>query len=179
MKQSNLASWIESITSTAVGFSISLAAQVVFLPMLGVTIAFHQNLVFAIIMTVISILRQFAMRRIFEHFGLRARMSAFVQAVMAERLRQKSVEGFDADHDAGLERGELAAAGAAYAKNASLHESGDYAANPRLFTPIFWPWSEEWWKPVGFRRDLVKAAALIIAEGEKFDANRNRNGGRR
>ena len=28
------------------------------------------------------------------------------------------------------------------------------------------------WKPAGFRRDIVKACALIVAEGEKFDRQR-------
>lgn len=32
-----------------------------------------------------------------------------------------------------------------------------------------WPWDESWWKPTTPRRDLVKAAALILAEIERLD----------
>jgi len=32
-----------------------------------------------------------------------------------------------------------------------------------------WPWAEKWWKPKNERRDLVKAAALILAEIERLD----------
>ena len=75
------------------------------------------------------------------------------------------------------EPGELAVAGAAYAKQASWHLDNrgcDAAHQRRLTMPNWWPWDLSWWKPVEFRRDLVKACALIIAEGEKFDRNRKR-----
>jgi hypothetical protein len=32
-----------------------------------------------------------------------------------------------------------------------------------------WPWDLKWWKPTTPRRDLVKAAALIVAEIERLD----------
>jgi hypothetical protein len=32
-----------------------------------------------------------------------------------------------------------------------------------------WPWDRKWWKPTDRRRDLVKAAALILAEIERLD----------
>jgi hypothetical protein len=35
--------------------------------------------------------------------------------------------------------------------------------------PEMWPWSREWWKPRNSRRDLVRAAALIVAEIERVD----------
>ena len=37
--------------------------------------------------------------------------------------------------------------------------------------PNFWPiaWEDKWWKPKNPRRDLVRAAALIIAEIERLD----------
>jgi hypothetical protein len=33
----------------------------------------------------------------------------------------------------------------------------------------FWPWSLHWWKPKSPRRDLIRAAALIVAEIERLD----------
>lgn len=179
MKQSKWASMAESVISTAVGFGISLAAQIVFLPMLGVSITISQNITFAIIMTAISIARGYILRRVFEHFGIRSKLSPFVQAVIAERKRQIEVEGWDAHHD-DTEHvpGALAQAGSAYARRAHVHldpdTAGAFARAPRLFMPNEWPWESEWFKPTGFRRDLVKAGALIVAEGEKFDRNRKR-----
>ena len=35
--------------------------------------------------------------------------------------------------------------------------------------PVGWPWHRQWWKPKNARRDLVRAAALIVAEIERLD----------
>ena len=35
--------------------------------------------------------------------------------------------------------------------------------------PEVFPWEDAWWKPTTPRRDLVKAAALILAEIERLD----------
>lgn len=179
MKQSKWASMAESMISTAVGFGISLVAQIVFLPMLGVSVTLSQNVTFAIIMTVISIARGYALRRVFEHFGIRTKLSPFVLAVLAERKRQIEVEGWSHEHDDREHpTGALARAGSAYAKTAYVHLDpkafGAFKRAPNGFVSTAWPWPMEWFKPTGFRRDLVKACALIIADGEKFDRNRNR-----
>lgn len=163
MKQSKLMSWLESLINIAVGFGISLAAQMFFLPLIGVPIAFHQNLVFALIMTVISLTRSFMLRRMFEALHIRRPLSAFMQAVIAERFRQVDAEGWDAAHDDSHLVGELARAGAVYALE---------AGTASITTPALWEWGGQWWKPMGLRRDLVRSAALIIAEGEKFDRAR-------
>lgn len=163
MKQSKFMSMMESIINIVVGFGISLTAQVFFLPLLGVTVSFTQNLYFALIMTVISIARNYLLRRLFEALHIRRPLSPFMQAVVAERYRQIEQEGWSADHDDGHYVGELAMAGSFYARHA-----GTPAGEP----PHGWPWSLHWWKPAGFRRDIVKACALIIAEGDKFDRQR-------
>ncbi|WP_409188421.1 hypothetical protein [Bradyrhizobium sp. RDM4] len=175
MKQSKLMSLAESVINILVGFGISLAAQVFFLPMLGVAVSFRQNLLFALIMTVISIARSFLLRRVFEALHIRRPLSPFMQAVVAERARQVEGEGWSTEHDDAHRAGELALAGASYAKTAHVH----LLDGPGLLSwaerrPDFWPWSGDWWKPAGFRRDLVRAGALIIAEGEKFDRRRGR-----
>jgi hypothetical protein len=174
MKQSKLMSLVEAIVSILVGFGISLAAQAVFLPLLGVEIAFHQNLIFALIMTAISIARQFVMRRIFEALHIRRPLSPFMQAVVAERFRQVEMEGFSTEHDDKHARGVLASAGAVYALNgrvAHVDDPGGRGATS-VGPMAFWPWDSEWWKPQDHRRNLVKAAALILAEGERFDRQR-------
>lgn len=176
MKQPKLMSFIESMVNILVGFGISLAAQVFFLPLLGVQISFSQNFKLALIMTVISIARSYLLRRLFEALHIRHPVSPFMLAVIAERRRQIDVEGWSQEHDDAHEAGELAKAGAAYASKADLHvRLKDYPGRQQTaeaFCPNVWPWSMDWWKPTGFRRDLVKAAALITAEGEKFDRNR-------
>ena len=165
MKQSRSASLTEAVLNTLAGFGISLAAQWFFLPLLGVAISLHQNLIFALIMTVISIARTFILRRVFEFLHIRAPMSPAMLAVIAERRRQIEAEGWSLEHDDLHDMGELARAGAAYA----LHRDIDCGMMPDV-----WPWSPEWWKPQGFRRDLVRAGALILAEIERFDRLRKR-----
>ena len=40
-----------------------------------------------------------------------------------------------------------------------------------------WPWDAEWFKPSSSRRDLVKAAALLLAEIERDDRAASKAGG--
>lgn len=166
MKQSRMMSMLESIINIAFGFGISLAAQIFFLPLLGVQISLAQNFQFALIMTVISIARSYLLRRLFEALHIRRPLSPFMQAVVAERLRQIEGEGWSPEHDDQHPPGELARAGGCYADRAGL------PGRTLSDIPDRWPWAYDWWKPAGFRRDLVRAGALILAEGEKFDRNR-------
>jgi hypothetical protein len=161
MKQSRGTSLLKSAVSTAIGFAVALLANAVVLPFFGYSPTLSENLLLTAIYTVISIARGYLLERMFEALGWRTRMSAFALAVLAERRRQKEVEGWTDEHDDREHApGELAEAGACYALR---------AATTSPYPPDAWPWSREWWKPTGFRRDLVKAAALILAEGEKFD----------
>ena len=90
----------------------------------------------------------------------------FTQAaydVLAERRRQVEAEGWTPEHDDQHEVGELATAAACYAGNAGGYVwAGGWPGE-------VWPWAREWWKPSTPRRDLVKAAALILAEIERLD----------
>jgi hypothetical protein len=164
MKQSRAASLFESLVNIVVGFGLSILCQAFILPALGVAIPWRANFLFAVAMTAVSIARQFTLRRVFEALHIRRPLSPFMQAVIAERFRQVEAEGWSIEHDDQHALGELAIAGACYA---------DHAADPIMpRVPLRWPWSNGWWKPQGLRRDLVRGAALIIAEGEKFDRNR-------
>lgn len=170
MKQSKFMSMLESVINIAVGFGISFGAQILILPLLGVTVTLAQNLQFALIMTVISILRSYLLRRLFEALHIRVPLSPALLAIAAERRRQVDVEGWDAAHDDLHAPGDLAAAGACYSLAPSLRASGI----PVLGPPIekWWPWEAAWWKPVDNRRDLVRAGALIVAELDRENRNR-------
>jgi hypothetical protein len=170
MKQSRLMSMVETCLNTAIGFGVAIATQVLVFPLFGYSPPLSTNLQIGLIFTVVSIARGFVLRRMFEALHIRRPMSPFVQAVIAERFRQIEQEGWTPEHDDKEHpSGQLADAGACYALHAgSLSET----------TPHEWPWSPDWWKPAGFRRDLVKACALIIAEGEKFDRNKKQGRGR-
>ncbi len=165
MKQSRTASLIESCLNTASGFFISLGAQWLFLPLIGVPISFQQNLMFAVFMTFVSIARSFGWRRLMEALHLRTPLSPAVLAIAAERRRQREVECYDDAHDDKHGLGELAAAGASYA----------FAAGEgRTMPPIEWPWDDIFWKPQDMRRDLVRAGALIVAELDGLERRRKR-----
>ena len=82
--------------------------------------------------------------------------------VLAERERQKSVEGWTPEHDDQHRKGALAAAGGCYALFADYYLAEGHP-------PEFWPWDAKWWKPSLARRNLIKAGALIIAEIERLD----------
>ena len=84
--------------------------------------------------------------------------------VVAERARQTTAEGWTAEHDDHHNGHELQAA-------AEVYLLGAYATPGRRRNLIarFWPWDTAWYKPTTPRRDLVKAAALILAEIDRID----------
>lgn len=92
-----------------------------------------------------------------------------IDEIAAERARQIEQEGWTAEHDDDHDAGELAAAGASYAINAADQLSPLSQGDGENLSPIMWPWAWEWWKPKNPRRDLIRAAALIVAEIERMD----------
>lgn len=98
-----------------------------------------------------------------------------VRSLVAERLRQRSVECWTPEHDDEHTRGEMAIAAACYAKNAAgiddltVHPGED--GEPSKLLPRHWPWGS-WWKPKNPRRDLERAGALILAELERLERSR-------
>lgn len=98
--------------------------------------------------------------------------------VLSERKRQIEVEGWNATHDDEHQggHGALATAAACYAMHAGIDAaigSGETQQHARTqaheFVPKHWPWEPKWWKPKDRRRNLVRAAALLIAEIERLD----------
>lgn len=83
-----------------------------------------------------------------------------VAEIAAERQRQKDKEGWSEEHDDKHADGSLAEAAACYA-------AGNKVAY--LDGCELWPWEAEWWKPKDKRRNLIRAAALLVAEIERMD----------
>jgi hypothetical protein len=83
--------------------------------------------------------------------------------IAAERRRQIEAEGWTLEHDDAAQDGQLAGAAACYALTNVNHWARDQAVN------TFWPWSRGWWKPRDARADLIRAAALLVAEIERLD----------
>ena len=89
-------------------------------------------------------------------------VSAAARDVLAERQRQISVEGWSVKLDDKYIDCELARAAATYAL---CTKPGQL----KVCDAPVWPWPMHWWKPTTYRRNLVKAAALLLAEIERAD----------
>lgn len=109
-----------------------------------------------------------------------------IEEIAAERRRQQDKEGWSLEHDDEHSDGSLAILAACYAspgptKRVQRTETQDVAGRgegPLWATvrktyrvPARWPksWHPSWWKPKDARRDLIRAAALIVAELERLD----------
>lgn len=99
--------------------------------------------------------------------------SKALEDVITERQRQIEKEGWTTEHDDQHDSGEMAGAAACYAIHVNQRQwvmgtelQHSYATEP---VPFEWPWDPKWWKPVTPRRDLVRAAALLLAEIERID----------
>lgn len=90
-------------------------------------------------------------------------MSKAIKDVIDERQRQISKEGHTTeDDDKYGDSCQLLHAAACYLQNAIKSVAS-------IICPSSWPWHARFWKPKSPRQDLVRAAALIIAEIERID----------
>jgi hypothetical protein len=90
-----------------------------------------------------------------------------IDEIAVERRRQIEQEGWHPKHDDTHAGAEMARAAMAYvqAASAGISDTSRLASRP----PTYWPWAPAWWKPKNPRRDLIRAAALIVAEIERLD----------
>ena len=84
-------------------------------------------------------------------------------SIAAERERQKTVECWTADHDDQWTKEQLLRAAILYAETYTQCRA----------KPFTWPWDAKWWKPKDRRSNLVRAGALIAAEIDRLDRERN------
>jgi hypothetical protein len=78
MKQSRLMSLVESIANVAVGYGLALATQVVVFPLFGIAASLSEHLAIGAAFTGVSILRSYALRRLFEAWRIRREQAALV-----------------------------------------------------------------------------------------------------
>lgn len=91
--------------------------------------------------------------------------------VISERARQADEEGFTPEQDDQHKDGRLATAAACYVLIDYDPEGKTGWIKRRVIGIInnIWPCAPAWWKPRGKRWNLVRAAALIVAEIERLD----------
>ena len=93
--------------------------------------------------------------------------------IAAERFRQMTAEGYNAEHDDGHKNAELTNAAAAYAMAACNQIVLPDESLPSSEPPM-WPFAQAYWKPHRDPvRNLVKAGALIAAEIDRTLRARN------
>lgn len=66
--QSRLESLVEAAASTLIAYAVSVVAQVYIMPLYGATLSLSQNVQIVGIFTVISFIRTYWVRRMFERF---------------------------------------------------------------------------------------------------------------
>ena len=67
MKQTRKASLLETLLSTAIGYGVAVTTHAVVFPCFVLHVPFSHNLLIGAVFTVVSIVRGFGVRRLFEH----------------------------------------------------------------------------------------------------------------
>lgn len=65
-------SLIESLINVLIGYFIALAAQLIIFPHYGIHISMSDNLSIGALFTIVSIVRSYALRRLFNRFTIKA-----------------------------------------------------------------------------------------------------------
>lgn len=66
MKQSRAMSLVEAVANVIVGYGVAVVTQILIFPIFGLHTTLAQNLKMGLVFTGISIIRSFAIRRLFE-----------------------------------------------------------------------------------------------------------------
>jgi len=80
MKQSRRHSILESITQTVIGLATSFVIQVILYPLMGIPVTFKQNIIITAVFFVVSIIRGYIVRRIFNNkisYGTRRKIKIY------------------------------------------------------------------------------------------------------
>lgn len=68
MSQSRKHSILESLSNVALGYFIALAAQLMIFPLFGIYVSLQDNLLIGLLFTVVSIVRSYCLRRLFNRW---------------------------------------------------------------------------------------------------------------
>ena len=69
MTQSRRMSFVEAVTNVVVGYALAVVAQIVVFPWFGLHLHLGENLMIGAVFVGISLLRSFALRRLFQRWG--------------------------------------------------------------------------------------------------------------
>jgi len=59
-------SFLEALANVLVGYGLGIGIQIIVFPVFGLAVTFRQNLAIGLVFTIVSIVRSFALRRMFE-----------------------------------------------------------------------------------------------------------------
>ena len=68
MTQSKKMSLLETLTSTVIGYTIAVSAQVVIFPFFDIHVPLHDNLMIGALFTIVSVVRGYFVRRLFNMY---------------------------------------------------------------------------------------------------------------
>ena len=72
MTQSRMMSAIESIANVLVGYGVAVATQAAIFPLFGLIATLEQNMAMGAVFTIVSLVRSYVLRRVFNHFVLQS-----------------------------------------------------------------------------------------------------------
>lgn len=72
MSQSRLMSVVESVTNVAVGYGVAVGTQLAVFPLFGIEASLSDNLAIGAVFTIVSLVRSYALRRLFNRWTRRA-----------------------------------------------------------------------------------------------------------
>jgi len=71
MKQSRTMSLVEAFANVVVGYGVAVATQILIFPIFGLQTTLAQNLKLGAAFTIVSLIRAYALRRVFEAMRVR------------------------------------------------------------------------------------------------------------
>jgi hypothetical protein len=69
MSQSKFSSLIESAANILIGYWCAVLTQLIVFPIMGIDVSLNKNLMIGLVFTLISLLRSYVIRRVFNRFG--------------------------------------------------------------------------------------------------------------
>jgi len=87
MKQSRAMSLLEAIANVVVGYGVAVTTQMLVFPLFGLQTTLAQNLKMGAVFSIVSIIRSFALRRVFETIRVASRSADHDAHAEPERSR--------------------------------------------------------------------------------------------